>query len=99
LAGAAIVFGLGEGISANSKRQALIESGECDIDGIHCAPSTRDRVEAFRTARTLSIVGFVSGVGLALTSVVLFAVGSTPDSQRQVALLFGPTGVQLRGEL
>ncbi len=98
LGGVGIVFGTIEGLSAQSKRTALLNSGKCP-DQQHCDVSLAPEVDSLMARRRISTVGFVAGGILSAAGVTLLLWPSKRESSEPVALAIGPGFLSIRGEL
>jgi len=96
---AGLIFGAFEGFSAKSKRNTLIDTGLCTLDGEHCDGSKLGEVNAYKSARTMSMVGLYAGGVLAAVGVTLLVWPAKKESQSTVGITLGPSFVGLRGEL
>ena len=91
------------GISAGVIFGLQMNSKQSDLDAVckpECPPSARSDLNDFRSARTLSFVGWSVGlVGLGTAAVLwlLDEPAETPTTGGWVRPTFGPTGVQLHG--
>jgi hypothetical protein len=99
--------GLALNLAARSNRDDF--NGSCvDMNGIHSVsgqslmqPDCENRSEAWRSDRRWSIVGYVSGAALAVTSSVLFWISRptspTSDAHARLGCTPTPTGLSRQG--
>jgi hypothetical protein len=96
---AGIAVGSIAGIVAMSKKSSIDDSENSGCQGNSCPTSQQNLVDSYNSARTISTVGFVSGVLLAGTGVVLLAI--TPPGRAAdggaAAFWLSPRGAVLRG--
>ena len=98
LGGVGIVFGTIEGLSAQSKRTALLNTGKCP-DQQHCEASLSPEIDSLMARRRLSTVGFLAGGLLATAGVTVLLWPSQHESSGPVALAIGPGFLGIRGDL
>jgi hypothetical protein len=97
--GAGLVVGGVTGALVLRDRKAFDQNENCR-DG-ECLRSEADKVEGFRTLRTVSTVGFIAGGALAATGVVLLLTSGASDEPRKdsvaLKLTLSPSSVALAG--
>ncbi|MBX3130790.1 MAG: hypothetical protein KF718_28990 [Polyangiaceae bacterium] len=96
IAGGVGVAGLGVGIVGGVLATGRHSDATAACPNLRCAPGSagQDDVDAFRTLRTVSTVGYVVGVvGLGTAA----ALWLTAPKERGVALAVGPASATLRG--
>jgi hypothetical protein len=97
--GAGLVVGGVTGALVLRDRKEFDQNENCR-DG-ECLRSEADKVEGFRTLRTVSTVGFIAGGALAATGVVLLLTSGASDEPRKdsvaLKLTLAPSSVALAG--
>jgi len=85
-----LVVGVSAGVAGSSKHSTL--SGECDNASGTCPPSAASDLDAFRSLRTVSTVGYVVGaLGVVAGGVLFFAMPTPKESAASRGLYLGPT--------
>lgn len=92
--GAGVAFGVVSGLVMISKKHELDDA--CPTG--RCSPSSSDQLDAYRSARTVSMVGW--GVGLVGLGVGagLWIAGPRATSTTSMVVVVGPSSAALRGE-
>ena len=98
--GAGLALGGVTGVLALSKKSSLDDNQNC-LNG-ECTYAVEDDVNALRTFRTISTIGFIAGGALAATGVVLLLTsnGAAQSGRRpaaSLALALSPGELRLRG--
>ena len=90
---AGLLTGVVADLVASSRKSTL--DGECA--GNVCPPNAQGDLDSFRSARTVSTVGYVAGVGFAAVVLTLFFVGNK-QGEPSVAGFVSPDRVGFAGE-